>query len=152
MFDEHDPETGFAVGFALAVAIFVALFTVGVALFVTNPPRSASATAAAAALAPLNVYFHSGKDHMPDEAAARLASLIAVAKADPSRQIVISGYYDKSGDPSFNVDLARQRAYAVRDFFRAAGIAEERLVLDEPQVAAGDPDDREVRRVEVMLQ
>lgn len=152
MFDEHDAETGFAVGFALAVAIFIALFTVGVALFVTKPPRPASAAAAAAALAPLNVYFDSGKDRMPDEAAARLASLLAPARADPGRQIVISGYYEASGDPSFNAELARQRAYAVRDFFRAAGIAEERLVLDEPQQAADDPDDREARRVEVVLQ
>lgn len=151
MFDDNDPETGFAVGFALAVAIFVALFAIGVALFVTNPPRPDTAAAVAAPLAPIKVYFESGKDQMPDEAAARLASLIAVAKADPGKQIVISGYHDKTGDASFNAELAKQRAYAVRDFFRAAGIADDRIVLDKPQETMGGADDREARRVEVVL-
>jgi outer membrane protein OmpA-like peptidoglycan-associated protein len=152
MFDEHDPETGFAVGFALAVAIFVALFTIGVALFVISVQRPTAAAAAAARLAPIKVYFGAGEALLPAEAGARLASLIAVAHADAGRKIVISGYHDQTGDPSFNAELARQRAYVVRDFFRAAGIADDRLMLDKPQETTGGADDREARRVEVMLQ
>jgi outer membrane protein OmpA-like peptidoglycan-associated protein len=65
---------------------------------------------------------------------------------------VISGYYDKTGDASFNAELARQRAYTVRDFFRAAGIPDDRIVLDKPQETASGADDREAQRVEVTLQ
>jgi cytochrome c oxidase subunit 2 len=150
MFDDNDPETGFAVGFAIAVAIFVALFAIGVALFVTNPPRPATAAAVATPLARIEVDFESGKDQMPDEAAARLASLIGVATANAGKRIVITGYYEKSGDPSFGAELARQRAYAVRDFFRAAGIADERIVIEEPREAASGGG-REARRVETAI-
>jgi outer membrane protein OmpA-like peptidoglycan-associated protein len=153
MFDDNDPETGFAVGFAVAAAIFVALFAVGVALVITSSARQPTATAATAGpLAPIRVYFEAGQDRMPDEAAARLASLVAVAMADSGKRIVISGYHERSGDAGFGAEVARQRAYAVRDFFRASGIAEERIVLEEPREAAAGSEDREARRVEVMLQ
>ncbi len=152
MFDEHDPETGFAVGFAIAVAIFVALFTIGVALFVTHPPRPAAAAATSAPLAPIKVYFGVGEALLPEEAGARLASVVAVARAEPGKKIVVSGYHDKTGDASFNAELAKQRAYTVRDFLRAAGIADDRIVLEKPQETLGGADDREARRVEVMLQ
>lgn len=147
MFDDNDPETGFAVGFAVAAAIFAALFTVGVALFIATSQQPGVAPAAQAPLAPISVYFEAGQDRMPDEAAARLASLTAVAMTDAGMRIAIVGYYEKSGDASFNAELARQRAYAVRDHFRAAGIADERIVLEEPRPAADD--DRAARRVDV---
>lgn len=142
MFDEHDPETGFAVGFAIAIAIFVALFTIGVALFATIPQRPA----------PIKVYFGAGEALMPAQAGVWLASVIAVAHADAGRKIVIPGNHDRSGEASFNTEPAKQRAYVVCDFFRAAGIADDRIVLNEPREALGGADDREARRVEVMLQ
>ncbi len=151
MFDENDPEIGFAVGFAVAAAIFVALFTVGVALFIASAQRPPAAAATAVPHASISVYLDAGQERIPDDAAARLASLIAVTTSDAGKRIVISGYYERSGDASFGAEVARQRAYAVRDFLRAAGIADERIVIEEPRQATGASEDREARRVEVAL-
>jgi hypothetical protein len=152
MFDENDQEAGLAVGLAIAIAIFVALFTIGVALFVSNAAKPAPGTSVSAPPGAIKVYFEVGEALMPMEAGARLASLIAVAHADAGKKVVISGYHDKTGDAVFNAELAKRRALVVRDFFRAAGIADERIVLEKPQETMGGEDDREARRVEVTLQ
>ncbi|MCS7101135.1 MAG: sodium-translocating pyrophosphatase, partial [Burkholderiaceae bacterium] len=119
------------------------------------PHASAPAGGAPAARAGdatfVKVYFGSGETHMPAVSGLELAPLVAAARANTAKQIVIAGYHDKTGDPSFNAELAKQRAYSVRDFFRAAGIAEERIVLAKPQETLGGEDDREARRVEVTL-
>ena len=47
-----------------------------------------------------------------------MAAAVAAGK-----RAVVSGYHDASGDPEKNAELARQRAVAVRDALKAAGIA-----------------------------
>ena len=64
---------------------------------------------------------------------------------------VISGFHDASGDPAQNAELAKQRAIAVRDALKGAGMPEDRIELKKPeQVNAGDA--AEARRVEVSVQ
>ena len=58
-----------------------------------------------------------------------------------------------AGTLAQNQELAKQRAFAVRDALKAAGIDEARIVLDKPQqteanVAGEDP---KARRVEVSV-
>jgi K(+)-stimulated pyrophosphate-energized sodium pump len=43
------------------------------------------------------------------------------------RPSVISGYHYTSGDPAQNGELAKQRAMAVRDALKIAGVAEDRI-------------------------
>ncbi|EWS56236.1 proteobacterial sortase system OmpA family protein [Methylibium sp. T29] len=67
------------------------------------------------------------------------------------KKAVISGYHDATGDPDKNVELAKQRALAVRDALKAAGVAEDKIELKKPeQLNAGDA--AEARRVEVKLE
>ena len=94
-------------------------------------------------------YFASAKSDLPNGAAAALASVIK-GVADGKRAVV-SGYHDASGDPAKNAELAKQRAFAVRDALKAAGVAEDKIELKKPeQINAGDAAD--ARRVEVTLQ
>ena len=51
------------------------------------------------------------------------------AKANAAAKLVISGYHDASGDPAQNAELAKQRAMAVRDALKTAGVAEDRIEL-----------------------
>ena len=74
-------------------------------------------------------------------------------KAGKAKKLVISGYHDATGDPVQNAELAKQRAFAVRDALTGAGLTAEQIELSKPQeTTGGSGDDREARRVEVSAQ
>ena len=80
-----------------------------------------------------------------------LQDQLAKGVAD-GKKAVVSGYTDTSGDPEKNAELAKQRAFAVRDALKAAGVAEDRIELKKPEVSATGGDAAAARRVEVALQ
>lgn len=60
----------------------------------------------------------------------RLDTILAFMKADPTvNHIEIDGHSDNSGNRLTNRDLSRRRALAVFDYFKAAGIPEEHMVM-----------------------
>jgi outer membrane protein OmpA-like peptidoglycan-associated protein len=66
------------------------------------------------------------------------------------KKAVISGFHDATGDAALNAELAKQRAFAVRDQLKALGIAEDKIDLKEPKnIDAGAG--AQARRVEVSL-
>ena len=65
---------------------------------------------------------------------------------------MVSGFTDASGDPAKNAVLAKDRAMAVRDALKAAGIAEDKIELKKPETTTGTGDASSARRVEVALQ
>jgi K(+)-stimulated pyrophosphate-energized sodium pump len=94
-------------------------------------------------------YFASAKAEVANGAAAALANVIK--GVGEGKKAVVSGYHDSTGDPAKNAELAKQRAFAVRDALKAAGVAEDKIELKKPeQINAGDS--AEARRVEVTLQ
>jgi photosynthetic reaction center cytochrome c subunit len=82
-----------------------------------------------------------------------LAQVIASLAAAPGSKAIISGYHSASGTVAQNQELAKQRAFTVRDALVAGGIDASRAVLEKPQVveanAAGE--DATARRVEVTV-
>jgi len=71
--------------------------------------------------------------------------------AAPERKVSISGFHDSTGDAAQNAELARNRAVAVADVLKSAGVPEDRLVLQKPALTdAGGG--REARRVEISAQ
>ncbi|ALT76498.1 sodium-translocating pyrophosphatase [Paucibacter sp. KCTC 42545] len=95
-------------------------------------------------------YFASGKAELAADAAGALAAVVSGAAA--GKQVILSGYTDASGDPAKNEELAKQRAFAVRDALKTAGVAEDKIELKKPEVLTGSGDAAEGRRVEVRLQ
>jgi K(+)-stimulated pyrophosphate-energized sodium pump len=65
--------------------------------------------------------------------------------------IDISGYTDATGDPARNEELAKERAKAVREALKAAGVPEERINMKKPEVITGSGTEAQARRVEVSL-
>ncbi|WP_295642009.1 sodium/proton-translocating pyrophosphatase, partial [uncultured Methylibium sp.] len=122
-------------------------------------PAAATTTAAAPAAAGgasikvengvVKFYFATASAAVADGAAAALAD---VAKGVAGgKKAVVSGFHDSTGDPAKNEELAKQRALAVRDALKAAGVAEDKVELKKPeQLNAGDA--AEARRVEVKLE
>ncbi|MEX8492625.1 sodium-translocating pyrophosphatase [Sphaerotilus sp.] len=94
-------------------------------------------------------YFASGAAALADGAPAALADVVkAVAEG---KTAVISGFHDASGDPARNAELAKLRAFAVRDALKALGVAEDKVELSKPAESTGSGSAAEARRVEVTL-
>ncbi|MCB2019127.1 MAG: OmpA family protein [Hydrogenophaga sp.] len=94
-------------------------------------------------------YFASGKADLAPGAVEALGDAIAAGKA--GKKLVLSGFHDATGDPAKNAELAKKRAFAVRDALKAAGVAESGIELKKPEQTTGSGNNAEARRVEVMI-
>jgi len=99
------------------------------------------------------MYFNVSSATLEGEQAKGMAQLIASMSANPATTATISGYHSAAGELAANQELAKQRAFSVRDSLLAAGIATERVILDKPvqteaNLAGEDP---AARRVEVTV-
>ena len=65
--------------------------------------------------------------------------------------ISVTGYADKTGNEAANIELAKQRALAVRDALVAAGLLAERIRLVPPRVVTGSGSDDQARRVDIAV-
>jgi photosynthetic reaction center cytochrome c subunit len=99
------------------------------------------------------LYFGTGSATLEGEQAKGLAQLIATMSAQPKAVVAISGYHSAAGELAANQELAKQRAFTVRDSLLAAGIPESRVVLDKPVQAEANlaGEDPSARRVEVTV-
>ena len=172
--NEQRTLVGFIVGFGILVAMLAAL---GSVIFATSQgsrpastaaPAAAAAAAAAPAPAPApaatpapaqvalpvlaKVHFQSGVTGVPTDAAAMLQPVVDAARVHPDAKLAISGFHDKTGNAEQNAEVAKQRAFAIRDLLVAAGIDAGRIELRKPQETMGGADDAEARRVEVSVE
>ena len=120
-----------------------------------NSPQSAAQAASDAASVKVEngvvkFYFASGKAELAAGAGEALADVVKGAKA--GRKLVISGFHDATGDAAKNAALARQRAEAVRDALKTAGVGPEQIELKKPEQMLGNGSEAEARRVEISLQ
>ena len=99
------------------------------------------------------MYFGVGSAVLQLSQEAALGQLLGTLKDKPTARAVISGYHSASGGREANAELAKQRAFTVRDRLVAAGIDARRVVLEKPiemqANAAGE--DPAARRVEVAV-
>ena len=99
------------------------------------------------------LYFAVGSSSLTDETRTGIAQLAESLKANPGAKLTISGFHSASGDLAQNQELAKQRAFSVRDALKVAGIAENRVVLEKPMSAEANlaGEDPKARRVDVAL-
>ncbi len=95
-------------------------------------------------------YFASGKSELAAGAKEAVADIVKGVAG--GKKAALSGFVDASGDPAKNAELAKQRAFAVRDLLKANGVAEDKIELVKPaDITAGATSAAESRRVEVTL-
>lgn len=124
-----------------------------------GPWGAAAVAAAAAPLAaepvaalsgPLGrILFEVGKVDLGAQAREAIDKVLAALKAQPDLKVALSGYADKTGNVDKNMALAKERATAVRDALRAAGVAEDRVEMRKPEFAVGG-DSADARRVDIL--
>jgi photosynthetic reaction center cytochrome c subunit len=99
------------------------------------------------------MYFGVGAAVLQGEQAKGLTQLVARMTAQPALKATISGYHSASGALDQNQDLAKRRAFAVRDALLGAGVTPDRVVLEKPLQAEANlaGEDPAARRVEVTV-
>lgn len=126
---------------------------------------SAPAAASAVAVAPLELkddeskvvvengvvkfYFAVGKADLAQGADEALKDVIAGVKE--GKKAMVSGYHDSTGTAAVNEEVAKKRAFAVKDALVRLGVTEDQIELVKPQVSEGTGANAEARRVEVVL-
>jgi outer membrane protein OmpA-like peptidoglycan-associated protein len=172
MLDELDDGARIGVWTALGVVALLLFGLLGGLVVKHSHERKALALAAArpaaAAAAPVppadalldvplagdlagTLYFATGVATLAPESAGPMNAVVAAVQAAAPRQVLLSGFHDATGDPARNAELAKERAKAVREALKAAGVAAERIVLRKPESTTGDGSNQEARRVEVRL-
>lgn len=91
--------------------------------------------------APAAVTFELDKAALSEDALKTIAAVAEQAKGIDGSRIVVSGFTDMSGSAQHNDELAKNRAFAVRDALIAAGLPESQILLVKPapRMQGGDP-------------
>jgi outer membrane protein OmpA-like peptidoglycan-associated protein len=116
-------------------------------------PAPAPMPATVAIVLPVKVYFDVGAAAFGADGSKTVNDVADVIKKD-GLKVSVTGYTDKTGDVAKNEELAKNRAAAVRDALKAAGVAEANVEMKPPmfvEVGAGGSD-AEARRVEISKQ
>lgn len=114
--------------------------------------RATDESTAAAIPSTVKLYFETGKASLPNDTNNTLTLIIEWLNAHPGSKAILSGYHDTRGDRMFNEELAKNRAKAVREALKTAGIDEARIEMRKPEVVEGGSDLQEARRVEVSVE
>ena len=171
---DDDSQERFALGFLFALIALVISVVVGTVV-VKSLGRTAPAQVEVVANdAPVVVSADSGAPVTTDDSASVIVEngvvkfYFATAKADlatganealadvvkgvaQGKTAVVSGFHDATGDAAVNEELAKQRAFAVRDALKALGVAEDKIELKKPEVTTATGSNAQARRVEVAL-
>jgi photosynthetic reaction center cytochrome c subunit len=111
---------------------------------------AAPATSAAAPTGLLaKVLFAVGRADITAEARAAIVAAASQLVQNAKVKVDISGFADKTGNANQNLDLAKRRAFAVRDALKSAGVAEDRINLRKPEFVVGGTT-ADARRVEII--
>ena len=137
-----------------AIALPAVVASAGLAPAVVAPAADSQSALDAASVKVENgvvkFYFASGKADLAQGANEALTDVVKAAKA--GKKLVISGYHDATGSAVANAEVAKKRAFAVRDALKSAGVADDKIELKKPEELKATGTNAEARRVEVTLQ
>jgi outer membrane protein OmpA-like peptidoglycan-associated protein len=108
------------------------------------------ATAPAFSGFPAKVYFDTGSASVGADGSKVIDAAASAIKTENAK-VALTGYTDRTGDSAKNEELAKNRAMAVRDALKAAGVSEENIEMKPPLFVEGGAaaTSAEARRVEI---
>ncbi len=115
-----------------------------------SPPSAMAPATVVVVTFPAKVYFDSGSASVDADGGKTVSATADAVKKD-NLKVSVTGYTDKSGDTAKNEELAKNRAAAVRDALKAAGVPEADIEMKPPMFVevGGTVTDTEARRVEI---
>lgn len=161
MSSSDDDSQGLVLGVVFGVIALVIALVFGVSIYATRAMAPAAATAPMVAVVAEDVasvkveggvvkfYFATARADVAPGANEALAEVVKAV--GEGKRAIISGFHDATGDAAKNAELAKQRAFAVRDVLKALGVAEDRMELKKPEETQGSGSNAEARRVEVTV-
>lgn len=97
---------------------------------------------------PASVYFDSGQSNVDSQDRETVSAVAELVKGQ-GHPVAVTGYTDRTGNPDHNLELARERAIAVKSALIAEGVAESSIVMAPPAVVTGSGGNADARRVEI---
>jgi OmpA-OmpF porin, OOP family len=97
---------------------------------------------------PAQVYFEPGQADIDATDRKTLAEVASTVRASGT-PVAVTGYTDRSGTEQQNLELAKNRADAVRAALISEGLPESRIEMKAPTVVTGAGGPNEARRVEI---
>lgn len=161
MSSSDDDSQGLVLGVVFGVIALVIALVFGVSIYATRAMAPAAAPAPMVAAVAEDVasvkveggvvkfYFATARADVAPGANEALAEVVKAV--GEGKRAIISGFHDATGDAAKNAELAKQRAFAVRDVLKALGVAEDRMELKKPEETQGSGSNAEARRVEVTV-
>jgi len=116
----------------------------------THSTAAAEIAPASVAGLPATAYFPAGSATL-EGADKQTVVAAGQAVASSGAHIAITGYTDQSGDHAKNVELAKNRAKAVRNVLTAVGVPATKITMKPPADVTGSGSDKEARRVEITV-
>jgi K(+)-stimulated pyrophosphate-energized sodium pump len=109
------------------------------------------AAGVAVAVVPVKVFFEVGQIVLTDAGKKTVIDFAEVMKKDGTVVAEITGYTDQTGDLEKNKEIAKERAKAVHEQLKSAGVADNRIRLQPPSevMTGASGSDSEARRVEI---
>ncbi len=166
MSSQADESQGIVMGVVFGAIVVVLGLVFGVVLHQKSVQQAAAPVAAAPAAAGategadvasvtvengvVKFYFASGKSDLAMGANEALAAVVAGAAG--GKKALVSGFHDATGDAAKNAELAKLRAFAVRDALVQLGVAADRIELKKPEETTAAGPAAQARRVEVTLE
>lgn len=97
------------------------------------------------------VLFDTASNSLGADAAKTIEEVVKRLQGDEALKVAISGFADRKGNSDRNLELAKQRAFAVRDALKTAGVSEDRIALRKPEFVIGSAQ-ADSRRVDIVTQ
>jgi outer membrane protein OmpA-like peptidoglycan-associated protein len=174
MFSQDDDNQGMVLGVVFGLIALVIALVIGLGIYKKNrfasAPSAPVATvaagsgSAAATLPAVNpdaasvivengvvkFYFASGQSALAAGGSEALGQVVKEVAA--GKKVVVSGFHDATGSAAANAELAKKRAFAVRDALQSLGVASDKIELKKPEQMTATGSNAEARRVEVAVQ